>query len=187
MQNSSKPPEPWKSFLEELDESLQESVEFHCIGGFVITRLYGLERETRDVDVLSVRPNTNLVQLLDLGGKGSVLHQRHRVYMDKVSVIEAWPEDYDQRLTEMYPGALQHIRLLAPDPHDVALMKLGRNIERDREDVKFLARSGLITVETLRDRYEQEMRSYIALPERRTDPVLELWAEMIREDLQQNR
>ena len=63
-------------------------------------------------------------------------------------------------------------------------MKLGRNIERDREDVKYLARQGLITTEGLRRRYETEMRSYIAQPERRTDPVLELWVEMIREEVE---
>ena len=61
-------------------------------------------------------------------------------------------------------------------------MKLQRNIERDREDVKHLARTGLITVEQLRDRYESEMRPYIALPEQRTDPIIKFWADMIREE-----
>jgi hypothetical protein len=86
----------------------------------------------------------------------------------------------------MYPGQLKHIRLFAPEAHDLALMKLGRNIERDREDVKFLARQGFITPEELKHRYEKEMRPYIALPEQRTDPVLDLWVEMIREDLEAN-
>jgi hypothetical protein len=185
MPNSKYIPEPWKSFLEELDKAVTENVDFHCIGGFVITHLYGFERETRDVDVLTITPNTNIVQFLELGGEGSTLHKKYRVYLDKVGVIEAWPEDYDQRLTEMYPGALRHIRLLAPDPCDLALMKLGRNIERDREDVKFLARRGLITVEDLQKRYQREMRPYIALPERRMDLILELWVEMIREGIQE--
>ncbi len=187
MPNSNVIPEPWKSSLEEMDKALTEKVDFHCIGGFVITHFYGFERETRDIDVLSIRPSTNTTLLLRLGGEGSNFDKTYRVYLDKVSVLEAWPEDYDQRLTEMYPGALQNIRLLATDPYDLALMKLGRNIERDREDVKFLARCGLITVEGLRSRYKQEMRPYIALPEQRTDPILELWVEMIREDRQQSR
>jgi G:T-mismatch repair DNA endonuclease (very short patch repair protein) len=67
--------------------------------------------------------------------------------------------------------------------HDLALMKLGRNIERDSEDVKYLARQGFITSMELKDRYEKEMRPYIALAEQRTDPVIELWVEMIREEL----
>ena len=32
-------PSPWLEFLDELDEALSESVELHCIGGFVISLL----------------------------------------------------------------------------------------------------------------------------------------------------
>jgi hypothetical protein len=28
-------------------------------------------------------------------------------------------EDYDQRLTEMYPGQLKNLRLLVPEAHDL--------------------------------------------------------------------
>ena len=79
----------------------------------------------------------------------------------------------------MYPGELNHVRLLTPEAHDLALMKLGRNIERDRGDVKFLARQGFITPEELKRRYEREMRPYITQPEHRSDPVLNRWVEMI--------
>ena len=121
---------------------------------------------------------------MNKGAEGSELDRKYRVYLDLVGVIEAYPEDYENRLAEMYPRQLKHIQLWAPEAHDLALMKLGRNIERDREDVKYLARQGLITPEELRRRYETEMRSYIAQPEQRTDPVLELWVEMIREEVE---
>jgi hypothetical protein len=62
-------------------------------------------------------------------------------------------------------------------------MKLGRNIERDRADVIFLARQGFVTAEKLKQRYETEMRPYIADAEHRTDPVIDLWIEMIGESL----
>lgn len=96
-------------------------------------------------------------------------------------MIDAYPDAYEDRLTELYPGQLKHIRLLAAEAHDLALMKLGRNNERDREDVKFLARQGFITPEELSRRYVNEMRSYIAEAEQRYDPVINLWVEMIRE------
>jgi hypothetical protein len=35
------PPEPWKSFFSEIDASLEEEVVLHCLGGFVMTILYG--------------------------------------------------------------------------------------------------------------------------------------------------
>ena len=101
--------------------------------------------------------------------------------MERVTVIEAFPDSYETRLTEMYAGAFTRIRLFAPEAHDLALMKLQRNIERDREDVKHLARVGLITSGELRDRYEKEMRPYIALPEQRTDPIIKFWVDMILE------
>lgn len=177
-------PEPWGAFLRELDEIASETVDFHCIGGFVVTKKYGFQRETRDLDVLSITPNTQQQNLLHKGAEGSELHRKYRVYLDLVGVIEAYPDDYETRLTEMYPGQLKHVRLLAPEAHDLALMKLGRNIERDREDVKFLAREGFIKSEELKHRYAKEMRPYISQPEHRTDPVLNLWDEMIREELQ---
>jgi hypothetical protein len=176
-------PEPWLSFLRELEEIATARVDFHCIGGFVITRKYGFQRETSDLDVLSIAPKAQVQDFVNRGAKGSDLHRKYGVYLDLVGVIDAYPDDYQARLTEMYPAQLEHIRLLAAEAHDLALMKLGRNIERDRADVKFLARKRFITREELRRRYEKEMRPYIALPEERSDPVVELWVEMIREEL----
>jgi hypothetical protein len=176
-------PEPWASFLSELDGMATEPVNFHCIGGFVVTRKYGFKRETNDLDVLSVTPRFQLQEFLNKGRQGSELHHRYRVYLDVVGVIDVYPDAYEDRLTELYPGQLQHIRLLAAEAHDLALMKLGRNNERDREDVKFLARQGFITPEELNRRYTEEMRSYIAEAEQRYDPVMNLWVEMIREVL----
>lgn len=165
-------PDPWNSFIRDLDRMLSEPADFHCIGGFVVTNFYGFSRETRDLDVLEIRSSGNVKRLFEHAREGSELHNKHHVYLDRVTVIEAPPENYEVRLTEMYAGAFTHIRLLAPEAHDLALMKLQRNIERDREDVKHLARTGRITAQRLRDRYEEEMRPYIALPEQRTDPII---------------
>lgn len=43
-------PSPWKEFLLEIDSMLNEQLELHCIGGFVICFFYGLPRTTGDVD-----------------------------------------------------------------------------------------------------------------------------------------
>lgn len=150
-------PQPWGSFLRKLDEIATEPVDFHCIGGFVVTRCYGFGRETSDLDVLSITPSAQRQALLQSGGRGSALHREYRVYLDYVTVIQAYPENYQDRFTEMYPGQLVRIRLFAPEAHDLALMKLERNIERDREDVKHLARKGFLSPEELEHRYQQEM------------------------------
>src|SRR6266436_2552621 len=40
------PPLPWSAFFDELDQAISEPIELHCIGGFVVSLLYGLPRPT---------------------------------------------------------------------------------------------------------------------------------------------
>jgi Nucleotidyltransferase of unknown function (DUF6036) len=176
-------PKPWGAFLRDLDDIATAAVDFHCIGGFVVNMKFGFSsRQTFDIDVLAITPNTQRQEFLQNAAKGSVLHRKHGVYLDLVTVIQAYPEDYDQRLTEIYSGQLKKIRLFAVEPHDLALMKLERNAERDRVDVMFLASQGLVTASELERRYRAEMRSYIGVPERSTDITLQLWVSMMKEE-----
>ena len=133
-------PEPWKSFFGEIDASLEEEVALHCLGGFVMAVLYGLDRPTADVDVLPFGSNVVSESLIGLAGQGSTLHKKYRVYLQVVGVAQV-PVNYEERLTEMFPGTFNHLRLFALDPYDLALTKLERNTQRDRDDVKHLARN----------------------------------------------
>ena len=56
-------PEPWLSFLRELDSTAHEEVRLDCMGGFVVTMVYGFSRATGDLDVLDRegRDSGNLV------------------------------------------------------------------------------------------------------------------------------
>lgn len=136
---SNRSPEPWHSFFAEIDKSLKEQVALHCLGGFVMTILYGLDRPTADVDVLPIGANSETESLLTIAGEGSVLHKKYKVYLQVVGVATV-PVNYEDRLKEMFPGTLKHLRLFALDPYDLALSKLERNTQRDRDDVKHLAR-----------------------------------------------
>lgn len=173
-------PKPWDAFLAELDQSLPEPVELHCLGGFVVSVHYGVGRPTADVDVLQVKPSTARSWIDQLAGKGSPLYRKHKVYLQQVTVLMAYPEDYEQRLAEMFPGTFGRLRLLALDPYDLALTKLERNRPRDREDVFSLAETVPLDVGELRKRYEDEMRSYVGNPERE-GATLEYWIEAIGE------
>jgi hypothetical protein len=112
-------PEPWRSFLLEIDSTLGEDVELHCLGGFVITVLFDLTRPTADVDVIAITPRSEIESLMNLGGQGSPLYRKHKVYLQLVGVASV-PDDYEERLTEMFPGTFKHLRLLALDPYDLA-------------------------------------------------------------------
>ena len=166
------PAEPWLSFLNDLDAEIAGVTELHCIGGFAVVQAYGLARATADIDVLAVVPGSSSSALTDLAGKGSQLHSKHGVHLDFVTVATA-PADYASRLITLYPS--HWMRLFALEAHDLALTKLERNFERDRSDVEHLARRGYLKASVLRQRYVDELRSYVIGRESWQDQTLDLW------------
>ena len=173
-------PEPWLSFLRELDAAAASEARLHCMGGFVVSMVYGFSRPTGDLDLLEIAPPNIGRSLLKLGMQGGPLHRKYKIYLDQVGVAHV-PENYEDRLTGIFPGTFKHLRLFALDPHDLALSKLERNIQRDRDDVKHLARTVPLNVQVLKERYQKELRWQLGNPERE-DLTLRLWIEMIAED-----
>lgn len=170
-------PEPWFSFLADIDSFVRQEMHFHCIGGFVVTVVYGANRSTSDLDAISaVQKN---VDLLGYAGQGSELHRKYNVYLDPVGVAPL-PENYEERLTKIFPATFEHLRLFALDPYDIALTKIERNTERDRDDVKYLAEAASFDLEKLQERYFDELRPFLGNP-KREDLTLRLWVEMILE------
>jgi len=170
---------PWGEFLRQLDAHCTHEVHLHCCGGFVMTMAYGAPRTTADLDVLAIVPGEDLLPLAALARQGSTLHRTYGVYLDVVTVATL-PESYRERMTLLFPGAFQHLRLMALDPYDLALAKLERNADRDRADIQFLASTVPLDVSVLRERYEREIRGYLGR-RAREDLTLEFWIEMIRE------
>jgi hypothetical protein len=173
-------PEPWFSFLRELDALATESVRMDCIGGFVVTVLYGLTRATADVDVLEIAPRSAADAFCKVAMLGGPSFQKYGIYLDRVTVAQP-PYEYESRLEEMFPGTFRHLRLMALDPYDLALTKLERNIERDRNDVRYSARALPFDLDLLRERYQAEHRPFLGNP-KREDLTLKLWIEAIMED-----
>lgn len=176
--NYDEPPEPWRSFLRQLDERLTEAIELHCIGGFVVSLHYGIGRQTADIDFLRVVPRMPSTNLDALAGHGSAMHRVFGLYVQQVTITTP-PEGYEQRLERMFPSAgWKHLTLHAMEAHDLALSKLERNAERDREDVLGLAAAGLLNAKTLEDRYQREQRPYLLGDPERHDLTLRLWLDM---------
>lgn len=173
-------PEPWLSFLSELDRIATETVRLDCIGGFVVTMLYELDRPTGDVDVLEIAPQSAAEAFAQVALLGGPLFKKYGVYLDRVTVAQP-PYEYESRLQEMFPETFRHLHLMALDPYDLALTKLERNVERDRNDVRHLARIVPFDLNVLRERYQTEQRPYLANP-KREDLTLQLWIDAIEED-----
>ncbi len=157
-----RPSEPWFSFLDDLDALIPEPVDLHCLGGFIVSQHYGLNRETVDLDVITGIPVNVRECVLHAAGKGSELQRKHGVYIDQVWVA-AYPDSYADRLVRAFP-IWEKVRLWALEPHDLALTKLERTNARDIRDVVYLAKSGLINKETLLHRWHTELEPYLTGP-----------------------
>lgn len=177
--NDGRPPEPWYSFLKEIDRHVNDETRVHCLGGFVVTVIYGAERSTIDIDALPLVQRDSTIW--EFAGRGSELHKRHHVYLDRVGIAPL-PENYEDRLTEVFSRLFRCLRVFVLDPYDLALAKIERNTARDRQDVLFLARVVPFDLDVLRQRYHDELRFYLGNPDRE-DLTLNLWIEMIEETL----
>jgi hypothetical protein len=103
-------PEPWRSFLNELDEIAVATVRLDCIGGFVVTMFYGLDRPTADVDVLEIAPRAAADAFSQVALLGGPLFRKYGVYLDRVTVAQP-PYEYESCLQQMFPGVLKNLRL----------------------------------------------------------------------------
>jgi hypothetical protein len=128
-------PSPWKDFLSNLDELLTEPVDLHCIGGFVVCFFYGLPRNTGDIDYWTAIPSD--LNLDEIAGEGSTLAKKYDLWLHRTA-LNSMPENYNERLTEMFPDRFKSLRLFAPDPYDYILSKLERNSMKDRDDAEYL-------------------------------------------------
>ena len=172
-----RPPEPWRSFFAKIDQTLEQPVALHCIGGFALAMLYGLPRPTVDVDCLTVIPIEKTTLLQSLAGHGSVLHKKYGVYMQQVGIVTV-PENYAERMRPIFPEAFRRLMLLGLEAHDLALSKLERNSARDREDIKYLARAAPLDRSILESRYQAELRPYLTNTERH-DLTIRLWLAIL--------
>jgi uncharacterized nucleotidyltransferase DUF6036 len=147
------------------------------LGAFVLAVLWGLPRQTGDVDFIEVVPSDAGAELLRIAGLDSEIARTHKVHFHRASVAE-YPEGYASRLIDMTPRGHRRLRLLALEVHDLVLAKLGRNNARDRADVEFLVRKGVIDKQVLKERFESELRPY-ALNEARHTDALRLWLDTL--------
>ena len=74
-------PEPWRSFLSELDQIAASTARLDCIGGFVVTMLYGLNRPAGDVDVLEIAPRSTADAFSQVAMLGGLLFKKYRKYV----------------------------------------------------------------------------------------------------------
>jgi len=157
-------PDPWKSFLEELDSLLPKQVTLHCLGGFVLALLYNLPRPTADVDYVNINPLPAQEHLLAIAGLGSRLAKKHKLYLQRASVADL-PYNNEDRLSELDLG-LNNLRIFALELYDLVLSKICSPRPKDFEDAKYLITTQNLAYNPLYARWQSDLQSLIPHPER---------------------
>ncbi|MGC9990122.1 MAG: DUF6036 family nucleotidyltransferase [Terriglobales bacterium] len=146
---------PWPEFLTDVDQSLSEAVELHCLGGFVLAAMYDIPRTTNDLDYISADPGNAYEERSRIAGPESDLAKKHKVFLHLVGVAD-YPENYESRLTTLSLG-LKKLTLRFLEPYDLLLSKLTRNNPRDMQDVQALAKKLGLRFDLLVERFQTEM------------------------------
>jgi hypothetical protein len=153
-------PEPWLSFLRDVDRALSQPVEIGCIGGFVLLVMWEIPRATGDVDFIYIDPEGADEELLNIAGEDTELWKRYKLKFQRVTVADI-PEGYAARLSNITPPSFQRLHLRALEVHDLVLTKLGRFKPVDRQDIAFLVNAGALDRGVLERRFEEEVRPYV--------------------------
>lgn len=148
----------WRRFLRLVDEQLSEPARMVVIGGGAIALQYSSAYATRDLDTAS-RIERPLAEALSAAG--SKLQQELGLPrpppVSRVGVYDA-PEGFEERCTRADVPGLQHLEVLVPERHDLALMKMVRGDERDLRALEELHRAGLpFELNVLLERYHETM------------------------------
>jgi len=167
---------PWLTFLRDVDNTLEADVEIHCVGGFALTVLVDRARPTGDVDIINVLPPQAEEELLEIAGQDSPLAAKHRLHVQAVRVTDP-PSDYEDRLIDVTPADFQKLNVKILDPYDLVLTKAQRNHPKDRHDAGALIEGCRLDKQTLRKRFENEVKPFLAVASEKTALTVELWLE----------
>ncbi|MBK7250096.1 MAG: hypothetical protein IPI06_04190 [Gammaproteobacteria bacterium] len=137
-------------------------VRMYVAGGAAL-HFYTGARVTKDVDAVFSRrivlPDDLKVSYRDPDGAARLLYF-DRQYNDTFGLLHEDAYEQSQALTlEGIDAQVLDVRLLSP--LDLAVSKISRFSEQDREDIAALASLGLISSDTLRHRAEQALLNYV--------------------------
>jgi hypothetical protein len=150
------------------------------MGGFAAIVLYGLNRQTAHIDVLEIAPTAVVTEFRRLRRYGRLSAPEVR-NLSRSRGSCSCARMVRESTTEMFPGTCEHLHLMALDPYNLALSKPERNIQRDRDGVRHLARTVPFDLDMLQGHYKTELRWQMANPNRE-DLKLKLWIDAILEE-----
>lgn len=140
-----------------------------CIAGGAAMHFYTGERYSRDVDArifarLMIDPQQLQVAYQDNDGRARLLYFDTQ-YNDSFALLHHAAYD-DARPVSIDGIAARRLDIRLLTPVDLAVSKLSRFSEQDQDDIRALARHGLLTAAALRRRAEAALQDYVGNLER---------------------
>jgi hypothetical protein len=159
----------FESFFQEIDrrwqrtESPQDKIRLRLIGSAALMLQTDYERGTKDSDVLETAQLTEGLQarLLELAGKGTDLHVRHKIYLDIVQgSLPFLPQVPLCHPLSALNQSLQHFEVEVLDIVDVVVSKLKRFNPNDVSDIHAMVDRDLVDHGRLIQRFEAAADAY---------------------------
>jgi hypothetical protein len=156
-------------------------VRMYVAGGAAL-HFYTGERISEDIDAVFSRrvalPENLEVAYRDADGAARLLYF-DRQYNDSFALLheDAHADSVALPLAGLDPSVVE-VRLLSP--LDLAVSKIARMSDQDREDIASLARRGMITAPALRKRAQESMANYVGDLERLRGSI-EIAARIVQE------
>jgi hypothetical protein len=148
----------FEAFLRLIDEELSRDTTIVIVGGAAIGLAYAPYHLTTDIDVMPTRSAAlwKAVERAHARAKTSVPFQA-------AGIVQP-PYEYEDRLRPLPIRGLKHLRVLVPEPHDLALMKVARGEAHDLAGIEDIHRASPLSLETLIARYEESRVQFIGNP-----------------------
>ena len=140
---------------------LAEPVQAWLAGGFAVY-YYTRHGTSLDVDIkwshrIAIPPDMRIFEISESGSETGT----HAVVMDGNfgDVLGSFPPDWEKRARELH--RFDNIVLSVIDAVDLAVSKVARFSDRDREDIRALAQLGLVDPEVFARRAEEALSCYV--------------------------
>ncbi len=134
-----------QAFLQRLGERYPQAGRLYLLGGGALC-LLGSPRRTLDIDYTVEVPPDEVAQLQ--ATIETVAVEMH-LEMEAVPIEEFIPLPSKASTRHQWVGQFGELAVYIFDPYSIALSKVARGFEIDLEDVLFLLRQGLISLEQL--------------------------------------
>lgn len=136
----------FEAFLRLVDEELSKDSTIVIVGGAAIGLAYAPDHSTTDIDVMPTR-NAALWKAVERANARSKVS----VPFQAAGIVQP-PYEYEDRLRPLPIQGLKHLKVLVPERHDLALMKVARGEAHDLAGIEDIHRASPLSLGQVRVR-----------------------------------